>query len=115
MPTDEPLVAICMATFDPDPVLFGVQASTIREQTHRNWVCLISDDGSSPERFELLRALAAEDPRFELSRSPERLGFYGNFERALGLVPSKASFVALADQDDSWHPEKLATLLAGIG
>jgi hypothetical protein len=115
MSGDTPLVAICMATFDPDPVLLERQVSSIREQTHAKWICLISDDGSSAERFESIRALTAGDPRFELSRSEGRLGFYRNFERALRMVPADAAFVALADQDDRWYPEKLARLLQGIG
>jgi glycosyltransferase involved in cell wall biosynthesis len=112
MPAQTPLVAVCMATFDPDPVLLERQIASIREQTHDSWVCLISDDGSSEERFEHLRALTADDPRFTLSRSSERLGFYLNFERALGMVPPEAAFVALADQDDRWYPRKLTQLVS---
>jgi glycosyltransferase involved in cell wall biosynthesis len=115
MPTEPPTVAICMATFDPDPLLLERQIGSIREQTHEAWICLISDDGSSPQRFQRLRELTAEDPRFTVSRSEQRLGFYLNFERALKMVPSEAAFVALADQDDRWYPEKLAALLAGLG
>ena len=55
------------------------------------------------------------DPRFVVSRSDRRLGFYRNFERALSLVPAGVRYVALADQDDVWHPDKLATLLEAIG
>jgi glycosyltransferase involved in cell wall biosynthesis len=115
MPAETPLVAICMATFEPDPLLLERQISSIREQTHDSWLCLISDDGSSAERFDRLRELTADDPRFELSRGEGRLGFYLNFERALRMVPAAAAFVALADQDDRWYPEKLAELLAGRG
>ena len=110
-----PLVAICMATFEPDPPLLERQIASIREQTHEAWVCLISDDGSAPERLEHLRGLIAGDERFALSVGAGRLGFYGNFERALGMVPAEAELVALADQDDRWYPEKLATLVAARG
>lgn len=112
MPAPTPLVAICMASFDPDPALLKQQIDSIREQTHTAWLCLISDDGSCAERFELLRELTDGDPRFRLSRGEERLGFYLNFERALKMVPPEAAFVALADQDDRWYPEKLAALQA---
>jgi len=115
MPGQDPLVAICMATFDPNPLLLERQVSSIQKQTHGAWLCLISDDGSSDERFERLRGLTASDSRFSLSRSEERLGFYLNFERALRMVPPQADFVALADQDDRWYPEKLARLLAHRG
>lgn len=108
-------MAICMATFEPEPRLLEQQIGSIREQTHEDWVCLISDDGSSAERLEHLRALTGDDERFRISVGEARLGFYANFERALRMVPTEAGFVALADQDDRWYPEKLAALLAGLG
>lgn len=108
-------VAIAMATYDPPADLLRAQLDSIRAQTHGNWVCVISDDCSPPRALEMLREAIAGDERFVLSVSPRRLGFYGNFERALELVPDDANYVALADQDDRWHPDKLDTLLAGIG
>ncbi len=108
-------VAICMATYDPPAELLRRQLDSIRTQTHSNWICLISDDCSSPAGRRVLEEAVAGDDRFVISRSPRRLGFYANFERALGMVPAEAELVALADQDDSWHPDKLATLVAALG
>lgn len=104
------LIAICMATFDPDMRLFRAQVDSLRSQSDRQWVCLISDDCSGPDRFEEMIAVLDDDPRFAVSRSEERLGFYWNFERALELVPRDAELVALCDQDDRWHPRKLEVL-----
>lgn len=112
---DGPLVAVCMATYDPPDDLLARQLDSIRAQTHANWVCVISDDRSRPERFAALERAVAGDARFVVSRSDRRLGFYRNFERALELAPRDAAFVALADQDDAWHPDKLATLLGALG
>ena len=109
------LVAIAMATYEPPGDLFEAQLASIRAQTHPDWICCISDDGSSAESFEALRRAVGDDPRFVVSRSPRRLGFLRNFERALTMVPPAARYVALADQDDRWYPEKLTTLLAAIG
>jgi glycosyltransferase involved in cell wall biosynthesis len=110
-----PEVAISMATYEPPLELFRRQVDSIRSQTHGDWLCVVSDDGSSPERFAAMERLLAGDARFVLSRSPRRLGFYRNFERALSLTPSGARYVAMADQDDAWHPDKLSTLLERIG
>jgi GT2 family glycosyltransferase len=110
-----PEVAICMATHEPPIALFRRQIETIRAQTHGDWLCIVSDDCSSAERVAAIEDVLGGDPRVVLSRSPRRLGFYRNFERALALAPAGARFVALADQDDAWHPDKLATLLAAIG
>jgi glycosyltransferase involved in cell wall biosynthesis len=114
-PFPEGLIAICMATFDPDPELLRAQLESIRSQTDTSWTCVISDDHSSQERYEPLRALVGDDPRFVLSRSEQRLGFYRNFERALRLAPAAAELIALCDQDDVWHPDKLSTLRRSLG
>ena len=110
-----PLVSICMATYEPPDDLLRIQLESIREQTHENWVCVISDDHSSEGSVDRLRELTGGDSRFVVSRSPERLGFYRNFERALAMAPAEAEFVTLCDQDDRWHPDKLERLIGGIG
>jgi glycosyltransferase involved in cell wall biosynthesis len=112
---EQPLIAICMATFNPDIELFRIQVESIRAQTDQNWVCVISDDCSSPEQFEAIAETVAGDDRFVLSRADKHLSFYRNFERALGLVPAEAEFIALCDHDDRWYPDKLEALREGIG
>jgi glycosyltransferase involved in cell wall biosynthesis len=109
------LIAVCMATFNPDIDLFRAQAASLRDQTDTNWICLISDDCSQPDRFEAIERTVAGDPRFILSRSEEHLSFYRNFERALGMVPAEAELVALCDHDDRWYPEKLDALRGALG
>ncbi len=108
-------LAIAMASFEADRDLLRAQLDSIRAQTRQDWVCVISDDCSRPQAFAELEEMVAGDPRFVLSRSPRRLGFYRNFERALTMVPADARFVALADQDDRWQPRKLEVLAAAIG
>lgn len=110
----EPLVAICLATHNPPAGLFERQIASIRAQTHERLVCLISDDASEPDAWERIARAVEGDPRFRASRSESRLGFYRNFERCLSLVPDDAVFVALCDQDDHWHSDKLATLIAEL-
>ena len=107
-----PRVAICMATFDPPAELLRRQLDSLRKQTHRNWICVISDDGSSQERAQRLEEAIAGDERFVLVRG-RHVGFYRNFERALALAPD-AELVALCDQDDRWHPDKLERLIAAM-
>ncbi len=109
------LIAICMATYDPNMELFRRQVQSLRTQTDENWICLISDDCSGEDRFQGITQTIGRDPRFQISRSPERRGFYRNFERALGMVPSDAELIALSDQDDRWYPDKLSSLRSSIG
>jgi glycosyltransferase involved in cell wall biosynthesis len=109
-----PPVTICMAAYNPPVDLLKRQLESIRAQTHENWICVISDDCSSPQGNAAIQDAIGGDPRFVLSRSPRRLGFYHNFERALSLVPPDTAFVAMADQDDAWDPRKLEVLLGAI-
>jgi glycosyltransferase involved in cell wall biosynthesis len=114
-PAADDLVAICMATYNPPPELFAAQIASIRTQTHRNWICVISDDNSGDEGSAMIRRELDGDPRFVVSVAPRRLGFYNNFERALALAPRGARFVAMADQDDRWYPDKLERLVRALG
>jgi glycosyltransferase involved in cell wall biosynthesis len=109
-----PLVAVCMATYNPPWTLFRSQVRSLQEQTHRNWVCLVNDDGSGEELYGRIRTLLAADPRFVVRRNDRNVGFFHNFEQCLAAVPASAAFVALADQDDVWNPDKLASLLAAF-
>ena len=111
----EPLIAICMTTYNPKPDLFRAQIASLREQTHENWICVVSDDRSRPDLYAGIREELDGDERFFLSQPDTRLGYYRNFERVLGLVPQEAELVALCDQDDRWHPDKLEALRETMG
>lgn len=108
----EPLVAICMTSYNPPLDLFERQIQSIINQTHSRWVCAIADDCSRPEIYQEISRIVSKDRRFRLYPGHSRLGFYRNFERCLSLVPDEAEFVALSDHDDYWHSDKLQVLLS---
>lgn len=114
--TDETssLIAICMATYEPGEEWLRRQLDSIRAQTRETWVCVISDDASSPEAFAALERAVGNDPRFVVSRSEDRLGFYENFQRAIRMAPPEAELIALCDQDDRWDPDKLEALTSTL-
>ena len=112
---DDALIAICMATYQPDVQRLTRQLESIVCQRYENWVLIISDDASPESYQQELTALANIDPRrIRLFRQTDNLGFYHNFERALGLVPDNAAFIAFADQDDLWYPDKLQKLVDAL-
>ncbi|MQA11525.1 MAG: glycosyltransferase [Pseudonocardiaceae bacterium] len=104
-------VAICLTTYNPDREFLARQLDSLRAQTHRNWVCIVCDDGSSRAARRTVAELTAGDDRFVLVENDRNVGFYRNFERALHRVPADADAIALSDQDDVWDPSKLARLL----
>jgi glycosyltransferase involved in cell wall biosynthesis len=108
-------IAVCMATYDPEPALFARQIDSLRAQTDERWICVVSDDATPPQRFERMLSTIGGDPRFAVTRAQERLGPYLNFQRALALAPDGTELMAPCDQDDHWYPDKLAALRAAIG
>lgn len=110
----ENLVGIAMATYNPDPILFKKQIESLKAQSHANWFCLISDDGSDISRFTHILQTINDDNRFVVRKNPSKLGFYRNFERALAALPPQCSYVAFSDQDDIWKPNKLAEQIITI-
>lgn len=103
-------LAIAMATYEPDPRLFNAQVNSILSQTFGDWQLLISDESESDNARENVRLAAARDPRIRVLQGP-RLGFVGNFERALSHLDRRSTYFALSDQDDVWYPNKIERLV----
>ncbi len=100
-----------MAVYQPDLDLLDDQLRSIMEQTVEDWACLIGVDGPDEATRAFLEAWSGQEPRLRVTVFPQRVGHYRNFERVLDLVPADAMWVALADQDDRWAPEKLEVLV----
>lgn len=109
--SSDPLIVICMATYNPKLDLFADQINSILNQTHKNWLCIINDDCSEKKVFEDIKKFVSKDNRFLVYRNSSNLGFYHNFEKCLMKVPKNADFVSFADQDDHWHEDKLSVLV----
>jgi len=107
-------ICICLATYNPNEALFKRQIDSIANQKEQDFVCIISDDASSPDKRNFIRDYIKRYPRFRLIENDQRVGFYHNFERALNNVPDECSFVALSDQDDFWYANKLTTLVSSF-
>lgn len=105
---------ICLAVYKPDLLLLRRQILSIRQQSITSWNCIIGIDGADKLTAASAMQLVEGDPRFRVVEFPERLGFYRNFERLLGLVGGDVDWVALADQDDFWYPDKLKVLLDSL-
>lgn len=107
-------VAICMATYNGELYL-GQQIDSIRNQTFRNWVLFIRDDGSADRTEDLLRQYAAEEPRIVLISDPALTGGSAqkNFAAILNWVNQRYSFqyFMFADQDDVWLDHKIESSL----
>ncbi len=101
---------IVLATHNPRPDLLERQLRSLIDQTESNWQCLVLDDASS-DRSAIASVLS--DCRFTLLPAREHLGPYRAFEHLLQSAATVPVF--LCDQDDYWHPEKVALMLAVPG
>jgi len=109
-------VGIVLATYNCDRTYFKQQIDSIKAQTIANWVCLITDDGSSPDIQDFIQTETVDDARFTYYVQPQNLGAYHNFEYGIQYFSHRfdVTHLAFADQDDIWHPQKLAILLREI-
>ena len=107
-----PTIAVCMATYEPALDLLARQIRSIREQTHRDFVCIVSDDASTTVPRAVEQA-CAEDERFRFVGNSDRSATTATSSDAQ-LVPPGVRFVALSDQDDVWHADKLETLASAF-
>lgn len=78
---------------------------SVQKQTWSNWEMIIVDDCSTDQTVELIKALAAEDPRIILLQQEENGGAAKARNRA--LEASKGRYIAYLDADDIWKPRKL--------
>lgn len=111
---EDPHVAILMAVYN-GAVWLPDQLCSFKHQTHRNWSLLVSDDGSTDDSKDLIDcfARANRDTSVKLIDGPGQ-GFAANFLEMLCKVDEESHYIAFADQDDSWLPEKLERGIAAI-
>lgn len=108
-------VVIVMATYNGVRFI-EEQIRSIQEQTDNQWVLYIRDDGSSDDTVQKIMQMEREDHRVKLLRDdPGNRGPIGNFAALMKVaLEANADHVFFADQDDVWHREKLATMLASL-
>jgi len=112
----KPGVSVALATYNGE-LFLREQLESLQSQSLLPAEIVISDDGSSDRTLGIVREVLTKawcEERGVLLRfieNPQPLGAAHNFEQA--ILACSQPFVALADQDDVWHPKKLETL-AGI-
>jgi glycosyltransferase involved in cell wall biosynthesis len=97
-----------MATYD-GAAWVEEQLASIAAQTRPPDELIVVDDASNDDTVARVEAFANRAPfPVQIERNPENRSSTPSFERALGLCTGE--IICFADQDDVWHPEKIATL-----
>lgn len=98
-------VSVVLCTYNGSTYLPEQLASIAAQELPPDEV-IVCDDCSTDGTLQILQDWASSGPfPVAVSVSPSNLGVIKNFELAIGKA--SGSIIALADQDDVWHPTKL--------
>lgn len=116
MPTDAPTsltVSVALCTHN-GAAFVGEQLDSILNQTRPPHELVVSDDDSTDATLQVVRervdAYRARGRSLELQvfENHPALGVAANFAQAIGAC--HGDLIALSDQDDVWHPERLEVI-----
>lgn len=99
-----------MAVHQPDLGFLEKQVESIRNQTHPDWRLLLVLDGPHPDLDPEIQRWQTQDPRIRSQVLEAHSGCCRAFEAGLRALKGNDCLIALADQDDIWHPRKLEAL-----
>lgn len=112
-----PMIFVLLAVYNGERFL-REQIDSILAQSHNNLQLICRDDGSTDASAEILQAYAGSHPQQVqvLQDNQGNLGASGSFSALMQWAVSNAGsgagiYVALADQDDTWHLDKLQRCL----
>jgi glycosyltransferase involved in cell wall biosynthesis len=115
-----PRLAILMCTKN-GAAFIDEQLKSIADQTHKNWILIVSDDGSTDPTVEKLQLFAKTYPQRVIIKHGPGKGVCANFLSLANDSTIDADYFAFSDQDDVWHQNKLrralgwlATVPAGV-
>lgn len=109
-----PIVNIVLCTRDGGGFL-DAQLQSFLDQDHKNWRLWVSDDGSTDDTRDKIKAFARANPSREVRLlDGPRQGSAANFLSVLAHKELAGSWVSFADQDDVWMPRKLSRAVSGL-
>ena len=113
-----PRVHVVLPVYEPVVEYLDAQIASIAAQTYPNIrvVFVVSDMRSDGQIAEICARYVLE---FEILVPEKRLNSYAAFERGLTRIASSLAvkddfYVALCDQDDVWHADKISVLVDAL-
>lgn len=104
---DNPLVSILIPNYNKGPFLSETLDSVLA-QTYTNWECIIVDDHSTDNSWEILVTYAQRDFRIKIFRRPDNKKKGGNAARNFAIEKARGEYVNWFDSDDVMHPDMIA-------
>jgi glycosyltransferase involved in cell wall biosynthesis len=107
-----PLISIALCTYNGEEFI-REQMDSLLAQSYENFEIIIVDDCSTDQTLSIVNEYAATGNNIRIFRNEKNLGYNKNFEKAIKLCTG--DFIAMCDQDDIWHPDKLKIQCEAIG
>ena len=102
-------VSVVLCTYQGEHFL-QEQLQSILAQTRRPDEIIVSDDASTDSTTDIAeKLLHGSGIAYEIHVNEQNLGFRQNFAQAMRRA--SGDILLLSDQDDVWHPEKIARML----
>ncbi|MXV51719.1 glycosyltransferase [Pedobacter sp. HMF7647] len=98
-------ISVVMATYNGERFL-AEQLQSIISQTFPPAEIIICDDGSTDGTVAILEEFALKYSFIKIYKNERTLGVVANFKKGVSLTKEN-TYIAFADQDDIWLPEKL--------
>jgi hypothetical protein len=99
-----PQVSVVMTTFNSASCVATALRSLL-SQDYENLEVIVVDDASSDDTLRIVQETPPEGRGIKILRSTENVGTYAC--RNIGLMSSRAKYVAFHDSDDWAHPERI--------
>ena len=103
-----PDIAVVMSTYNGREFVSD-QIESVLAQDVSSLALYVRDDGSTDGTLQILEGYERRG-QLTLLRG-KNVGVVASFIEAISLAPPEVPFIALCDQDDVWHPDKLSRAL----
>ncbi|MFM2438580.1 MAG: hypothetical protein RLZ55_1403, partial [Actinomycetota bacterium] len=100
-----PTVSVIMAAHNSGDFITAAIAS-VQRQTRDDWELIVIDDASDDGTPRVVAEIAAVDPRVRLIELERNFGAPAG-PRNVGIRAARGRWIAILDDDDLWHPQKL--------
>ena len=105
--TEMPETTVVLATYNGERYIADFLKSLVA-QSYRDFDIVVSDDCSADETIVIIESFQGL-LNISISQQISNVGPSLNFSRA--TMMATGNFVAFADQDDVWHPDKLSLMV----
>lgn len=111
-PVEGPQLSVVIPCYNAAPFIAATLASVLA-QSFRDFEVLVMDDRSTDASRDVVRSIAAGDPRVRLVELERNHGAPAA-PRNAGVRAARGRWVAFLDADDLWHPAKLELQLRAL-